>query len=434
VKSLGFVFGRVSCVALLGLLGCSSDSPSLTPMSAAGVGGAAGSTSGSGTGSVGGAGVPNPGGATATGGDVATSGSATGGSANGGGGGGAGGSAPVVSSLPGCALAFPYQDEPTRGTWLGGDSAYSTVLSPTVALWSFQDTIIGAHGATKREGAGFIANSMAYVKCENGVGSIEYFWRQGGDRAIFSDGVANNRFWPQQPILYKGFLFAAMTRVEGGASEIGTALARVSNPLDTPDKWQAQYFDLASLSGLGKGTVVVDNYAYLFGNAGQAVITRLPLDELIKPAAVPSALLEYLASDGTWKKGLVTADAEKLGFNANVGTSFRYLQKAKKWLVLFTNTSGWPSATISVSTAPELVGPWSKPVNVYDVPEMTVGSPEYEQDNVCYAGIEHDESNPDSETQLLFSYTCNSFVLAKQLANLGIYLPKIVKLTNPVAN
>lgn len=43
-------------------------------------------------------------------------------------------------------------------------------------------------------------------------------------------------------------------------------------------------------------------------------------------------------------------------------------------------------------------------------------------------------TNPDSETQLLFSYTCNSFVLAKQLANLGLYLPKIVKLTNPVAN
>ena len=172
----------------------------------------------------------------------------------------------------------------------------------------------------------------------------------------------------------------------------------------------------------------------MFGNEGHAVSTRLPLDELIKPAAVPMALLEYLASDGQWKKGLNTTDAKKLGFNANVGTSFRYLKSAKKWLVLFTNTAGWPSATISISTAPELVGPWTKPVDVYQVPEMTVGKPEYEKDNVCYAGIEHDESNPDSETQLLFSYTCNSFVLAKQIANLGIYLPKIVKLTNPAAN
>jgi hypothetical protein len=357
-----------------------------------------------------------------------------GGAGDAGGRGGRAGVAPVGSSLPGCKLEFPYQDEPTRGTWLGGDSAYSTVLSPTTALWSFQDTFVGAHGQTLRQGAGMIANSMAYVKCENGVGSIEYFWRTAGNGAIFSDSVPNTRFWPQQPIIYEGFLFAAMTRVQGGADEIGTVLARVSNPFSPPDTWQTEYFELSTLSGLGKGTVVLDDYAYLFGNAGQALVARLPLEELVKPAAVPDALLEYLASDGQWKPGLDTADAKKLGFSANVGTSFRYLKASSKWLVLFTNTSGWPSATISVSTAPELMGPWTKPVNVYEVPEMTVGSPEYEQDNVCYAGIEHNESNPDPETDLLFSYTCNSFVGAKQLANMGIYLPKIVKLENPVAD
>ena len=343
----------------------------------------------------------------------------------------------MASSLPGCALEFPYQDEPTRGTWLGGDSAYSTALSPTTALWSFQDTFVGNHGQTARQGSTMIANSFAYVKCEAGKGSIEYFWRksESSTQAIFYDDVPNTRFWPQQPIIYKGLLFAAMTRVQGGADEIGTTLARVSNPYDAPDQWQAQYFELTTLPGLGKGTVVVDNYAYLFGStANQAIVTRLPLDELSKPAVVPKDLMQYLAADGQWKAGLVANDAKKLGFAANVGTSFRYLKGAGKWLVLFTNTAGWPSATISVSTAPELTGPWTKPVNVYEVPEMTVGKPEYEQDNVCYAGIEHNESNPDPETQLLFSYTCNSFVLSKQLANMGIYLPKIVKLTNPVAN
>jgi hypothetical protein len=399
---------------------------------ASGSGGAVGSAGAS---SVGGAGAPNLGGATAAGGDEAAGGAAnTGGAAGSAGSAGAGGAAALVSTLPRCQLEFPYQDEAARGTWLGGDSAYSTMLSPSLALWSFQDTFVGKHGQTSRQGAGMIANSMAYVRCENGVGSIEYFWRTEGNGAIFSDNAANTRFWPQQPIIYQGFLFAAMTRVEGAANEIGTVLARVSNPFAPPDTWQAEYFELSTLSGLGKGTIVVDDYAYLFGNAGEAVVARLPLAELIKPAAVPKELLEYLASDGQWKPGLDTASAKKLGFSANVGTSFRYLKASSKWLVLFTNTSGWPSATISVSTAPELTGPWTKPVNVYEVPEMTVGSPEYEQDNVCYAGIEHNESNPDPETDLLFSYTCNSFVGAKQLANMGIYLPKIVKLKNPVAD
>ena len=342
---------------------------------------------------------------------------------------GGGGMAGVASSLPGCELAFPYQDEPTLGTWLGGDSAYSLPLSATVALWSFQDTFVGKHGQTARQGAGLIANSYAHFSCENGVGSIRYFWKQGG--AILGDGVEGQRFWPQQPIIYEGYLFQAMTRVQNAADEIGTTLSRVANPLDPPDAWHAEYFELAKLPGLGKGTIVVDGYAYLFGNAGEAVVARLPLDELIKPDAVPSALLEYLASDGQWKPGHDTQDAKKLGFSANVGTSFRYLKDAGKWLVLFTSTNGWPNPNIAISTAPDLSGPWSKPINVYQVPEMTAGSPEYDKDNVCYAAVEHNESNPEPETDLLFSYTCNSFVFAKQQANMAIYLPKIVRLKIP---
>ncbi len=379
------------------------------------------------------AGVATAGGAGTSGGDGSIAGAATGGGPTAGA--GAGGTATVESSLKGCALQFPYRDEPELGTWLGGDSAYSTLLSPNVALWSFQDTFIGKHGQTSRQGAGIIANSSALVTCDQGKGSIKYFWRDAGDHAVLSDGVANQRFWPQQPIVYKGFLFQAMTRVQGAANEIGTTLARVSNPLDPPNTWQAQYFDLTAVAGLGKGTIVIDNFAYLFTtSAGQAIVARLPLDELIKPDAEPRALMQYLANDGQWKPGLDAGTAKKLGFAANVGTSFRYLASISKWLVLFTNTAGWPSPNVAVSTASGLEGPWSTPTNVYQVPEMTPGSPEYDKDTICYAAIEHSESNSDPETDLLFSYTCNSLVASKQVANLGIYLPKIVKLKNPVVN
>jgi hypothetical protein len=339
----------------------------------------------------------------------------------------------VASPFSACALSFPYQEEPGRGTWLGGDSAYSLLLDPTTALWSFQDTFVGKPGQTARAGSTLIANSFALVKCDRGVSSIRYFWGMAGGapRAILADGVANQRFWPQQPFIYKGTLFAAMTRVQGGADEIGTTLARVANPFDPPDQWTAQYFDLTTLPGLGKGTILVDGYAYLFGNVGTAVVARLPLDALVAPGAAPKALLQYLAKDGTWKPGLVTADAKPLGFAANVGTSFRTLGPSGRWMVLFLTTSGWPSADIAISTAPTLEGPWSPARNVYRVPEMIPGRAEYDVDNVCYAAIEHTESNPDPEKNLLFSYTCNSLVLSKQLANLGIYLPKIVTLAIP---
>ncbi|HVY29501.1 MAG TPA: hypothetical protein VHB79_23240 [Polyangiaceae bacterium] len=362
-----------------------------------------------------------------TGGDGGRGGSTLAGSGSGGSAGAA------TSTLPSCQLAFPYQDEPALGTWLGGDSAYSLVLDEHTALWSFQDTFVGKHGQSERAGSTLIANSYAYVSCDAGVAQIRYFWRHdgAGARAVMSDGVANQRFWPQQPFLYGGYLFQAMTRVQNGADEIGTTLARVKNPRATPDTWQVEYFDLAALSGLGKGTLIEGDYAYLFGNAGEAIITRLPLAELVKPSLMPSQLLQYLAQDDTWKQGLDTNDAKKLGFSANVGTSFRYLSQAKRWLVLFTNTSGWPAPNISISTSPALTGPWSKPSDVYRVPEMTPGKPEYDPDTVCYAAIEHAESNPAPETDLLFSYTCNSLVFEKQLANMTIYLPKIVQMKLP---
>jgi hypothetical protein len=351
----------------------------------------------------------------------------------------AGGDAGPVMTSPSfssCALKFPYQDEPDLGTWLGGDSAYSTMLTPTMALWSFQDTFVGKHGQAGRQGAGLIANSFAHVSCDNGAWSIQYRWggTSASPRAVFADGTPNQRFWPQQPFIHQGMLFTAMTRVAGASTEVGTSLARVHNPMDPPGQWNTDYFDLAPISGLGKGTVLLDGYAYLFGTVGSTIATRLPLDELIKPGAVPTALLQYLANDGQWKQGFVAGDLKRLGFAANVGTSFRYLKKSSQWLVLFTNTSSWPSPNIAVATAPSLEGPWGNVTNVYKVPEMTPGAPEYDVDNVCYAAIEHPESNSDPENELLFSYTCNSLVSAKQIANVGIYLPKIVKMKNPLAN
>jgi hypothetical protein len=405
------------------LCGCSSRAPELEPAPPGG--GSSGATSVGGA--IGGSGAPSSGGSGSTT-TVGGNGGFPVGGAGGGSGGEAGGSVGSTAAFSDCILAFPYRDEPELGVWLGGDSAYSLSLDATTALWSFQDTFVGAPGHTMRAGSTLIANTFAYVSCNAGRFDIRYFWREeNGARAIFSDGAANQRFWPQQPIIYGGKLFAAMTRVEGGASEIGTTLARVENPYDPPNQWRAEYFELTSLPGLGKGTIVVGDYAYLFGNAGEALVTRLPLEALVAPNAVPKMLLEYLAADGTWQPGLDPAKAKKLGFNANVGTSFRYLAESQRWLVLFTNTSRWPAPSIAISTAPALEGPWSAPRNVYDVPEMTPGSAEYDADTVCYAAIEHPESNPAPETDLLFSYTCNSLKFDKQLANMGIYLPKIVR-------
>jgi hypothetical protein len=40
--------------------------------------------------------------------------------------------------------------------------------------------------------------------------------------------------------------------------------------------------------------------------------------------------------------------------------------------------------------------------------------------------------NPNPETQLFFTYTCNSTVFAKQVANMSIYVPRVVTIKNPL--
>src|SRR5439155_14132400 len=69
----------------------------------------------------------------------------------------------------GCEPRFPYQDEPDHGTWLGGDSAFSIALSPTLSLWTFQDTFVAGHGETTRANAHIVAGTVALASCTNGV-------------------------------------------------------------------------------------------------------------------------------------------------------------------------------------------------------------------------------------------------------------------------
>lgn len=64
---------------------------------------------------------------------------------------------------------------------------------------------------------------------------------------------------------------------------------------------------------------------------------------------------------------------------------------------------------------------------------MDPQSPDYDPDTICYGAAEQEAWNPDPDSKLLFTYTCNSNEFAELLANMAIYVPRVVKLTNPLA-
>ncbi len=421
------------CGLILLMTACTGDPqepPGPSPVSAAGSssvsggGGAAGSVAGNTSTMSGG-----------MGGSDAQGGMPSAGAAN-------GGSPPETEpkSLADCALSFPYKTEPERGNWMGADSNFSVVLSETTALMTFQDTFVGGSDLASRAGTGFVSNTVAAIGCQDGGYSIEYFWRREGDaqQAVFVDThPSGDRLWIHRPWLYQGKLFLTATRVGAGGAlgfeEHGMTLARVNDPTAPPSEWDIEYFDLTDQRAtVGKGMASYGDYVYLFTpHENDVLLARLHHDQLLAPS-ISEASLEYLAADDSWQPGLDLVGAKRLGLAANTGLTVRYHEASQQWLALFLSTDHWPSGDVVVSSAPALEGPWSQPQKVYDVPEMNPGAAEYDVDNICYGASEHDAFNPDPDARLLFTYTCNSLVFEKQVANLALYVPVVVDVANPL--
>lgn len=411
-------------------LACSESETSGSPMAGAPSAGAPAGSAGSAQGGGGSAGASGAGGFAAGSAGEAGAGSSAGGA-------GAGGGTESPNRLADCELAFPYREQPPRGYWLGADSNFSLVLSPTRALMTFQDSFVAGKSATSRAGAQFVGNSLADIRCDDGAYAIDYHWGGTGSthRAVFDEQKADERLWIHRPWLHDGKLFLTATRVtssDQGFSELGMTLARVDNPLAAPEDWSIEYFNLTDQRvTVGKGIAETAEHVYLFAPHQQnMLLTRIAKARLLEPS-ISEASLEYLKDDGSWGSGLVLADAKRLGIPANTGLTVRRHEASQSWVALYTNTSGWPSATISVSSAPALEGPWSKPVDVYSVPEMKAGDAAYDPDTICYGASEHPAFEPDPDQKLLFTYTCNSTSFEKQVANLGIYVPRVVVVPAP---
>ncbi len=404
-----------------------------------------GSSGAGGTSAGGGSGVSSTWG---TAGAEATAGAESGGSGGGSHGGVAGsashagtsgaaaGTAPA-NTLADCELAFPYREQSPRGFWLGADSNFSVALAPSRALMTFQDSFVGGSNVDTRPGSSMVGNSVASITCEGGRYAIDYHWGGAGNehRALFDEGREDERLWIHRPWLHQGKLFLTATRVTSdarGFHELGITLARVSNPLEAPSSWSVEYFSLTDQRlTVGKGIFETNEHVYLFTpHDNDMLLARLAKSRLLDPS-ISETTLEYLKSDGAWAPGLEPSGAKRLGIAANTGLTVRYHAATSRFVALFTDTRGWPSASIAISSAPALEGPWTTSTEVYSVPDMKAGSPGYDAETVCYGAAEQPLFNSRPDTHLLFTYTCNSLSFDKLLANMAIYVPRVVTVPVP---
>jgi hypothetical protein len=235
--------------------------------------------------------------------------------------------------------------------------------------------------------------------------------------------------------VYDGGLYVALSQVAAkpnggpfGFETRGVKLARITNLGDDPRRWSITYIDLASYGVVVPGVVAVVSppWVYLFAvlvdeahRDHPLILTRLALDRLDNPASV----IEHLATDGSWRRGLNWRDARVVIDRGHTEMSVRYHPEVGKWIAVQQKPG--INQGVGIRTADHLEGPWSSFRNWFSMPETP---PATNDRTFCYAAKEHIEFARQSGG-LVITYVCNSFEFTRLVADLSLYRPQVVRVS-----
>lgn len=344
---------------------------------------------------------------------------------------------PLVNSKQICFPSFPLKDG-----WLGGDGDISLPVNERQSLFIFSDTYVGHRDATSRESKDYtmVSNTVGVANCmSDGKYNIQYYWKgmyTAHPKPIFESLTNRYIYWINDAFMHKGCLYVLMPKIGAKTAPIpgdnifnfsivGSSMAKVTDPLsNTPDKWAPEllpftfldpsHFDLHSLVKDG-------NYLYLFTDKGltQTVLLRIPLDFIDSP----KRHVEYYSTTHSWKTGIDTADMMVI-LSERPGNTINYHNDIKKWVMVCG--PGFLDNKIRLRTASALTGPWFESVTVYECPEATPGTPEYNKTNFCYLGRELIQHYDTATHTMYLTYDTNNSDFSAIKSNPKIYTPKII--------
>lgn len=331
---------------------------------------------------------------------------------------------------------------------LGGDGGYECVLDATRSVWTFGDAYWAPAGTTQRHGSVVVGNVVAIGTCAGGAWSAKLYCggSAGKPLAFFADGDPTTRFAALKPFLWGSKLYILLVRAANGPGHytpLGSAVARVNNPLADPTAWQ---YDILSLwpgrPTFGCEAIVLPPDLLLMGSDGGGGNwpVKLPLAAL---AVCPDGgdlggALEYWNGSG-WKPGVTGVGAVDCGVRTTSGLSLRFDGGLKSWLGVWCDTTvhgGFPPyASLAMGGSP--MGPWSEAARLY-FPEMAPGDPLFNPDNTCY-GI-HELTDFESEPnrgalRLAYSVGSRAALLGsdftRQLSDLSCYRVAVASFADP---
>jgi hypothetical protein len=337
-----------------------------------------------------------------------------------------------------CTPKFPIKDG-----WFGGDGEISVPLRPEVTLWMFGDSLVGGKNTVSRKDSIMIANTVALMRCSSeGESNIQYYWNNAGTshpEPIFQSFTGRYKYWPQDAFMVGNDLYAVLAKIGlriGAAPDelfnfthLGLTLAKIADPCSTsPDRWKIQLFPWSQIFGLQEWSLgVVDgNYLYFFvhNDKQEKSMARIPIDYIEQP----EGHIEHLTEEGGWKVN-TPAEQRRIMFTGDAGNSISYYKDLKEWIMVCG--PGYLTNKIRIRTAPKLTGPWSLEKVVYECPEQTPGSSEYDKDNFCYEARAHSQFYDRENRKLLITYDCNVSDYSKLISNTDKYTARVIRIRLP---
>jgi hypothetical protein len=335
-----------------------------------------------------------------------------------------------------CLPSFPHQDG-----WFGGDGDVSVRLNDSLVLWLFSDSFVGKpEQARKTGGYTMVSNSVAISNC-SGQGDIKvnYYWRNmysNSPEPIFRSFTDRYKYWVPDAFMANNYLYVLLEKIgnkEGAAPDAlfnfslnGFTLAKVLNPFDKPSQWNIEYIPLPDFGNPYMGLrshAVIDDYVYFFvsRNDQSQHLVRKKLNA-IDNTGIP---FEYFSLDKTWKTGINPQDMDTL-YSGFRGTTVTYHSELKKWIML--SDIQFMDNKIKIRTAAELTGPWADEKVIYQIPETTPGTEDYDSRNFCYSPRECSANFVTNKNELLITYDINNMDFLKLTNDIKKYTPKVIKI------
>ena len=322
--------------------------------------------------------------------------------------------------------------------WTGGDSVYSLALADNVILWLFGDTWVGEIRDGRHVNATIINNSIAIQRELFPPGATVEFYSgktpDGTPQAFILPADSNGWFWIYHGALSPDGLYLFLMQIDRtdaalsfGFEVIGTWLGHIANFRDPPARWRIVQHKIpwSSFSSTGEtffGSWVLkkDGFFFIYGIA-EEVVNGVHKKFMILARAPETGLAHFdqwrFYTKGQWKADFTRA--EHLCGNMANEYSVSFIAALEKYVAVYTENG--ISKNIVARVAPNPWGPWSKPVILFQCPEVSRNETIY-----CYAAKGH----PDISIkpyELIVSYVANSTDFEKMAEDASLYRPRFLR-------